>query len=134
MINNIKEAREAVAELGDFLERFNHTLGALGNLTGNLNGQPEMSFVRRVESTAPAKTTPKPAPESMPERVLELLSDAPKAMTPKEMENKYESLGWPQAATGKLYSKILSTAYYLSKKGKLTNNHGKYSITIHTPA
>jgi hypothetical protein len=129
-INNIKEARDAIAEIGDFLERFNRTLGALGNLTGNLNGQPEMVFVSRVESPAPQKPTLRSAPESMPERILDLLSDSPKAITPKEMEAKYKSLGWPMPADGKLYSKLLATAYYLSKKGKLTNNHGKYSIAI----
>jgi hypothetical protein len=133
-INNIAEAREAVAELGVFLEKFNRTLGALGNLTGNLNGQSEMGFVGRAESTPPIKVIPKPAPETMQQRVVALLSDSTKALTPKEMETKYLALGWPQTASGKLYSQILSTAYYLSSKKKiLTNNHGKYSITIAKP-
>jgi len=67
-------------------------------------------------------------PETMPEKIVALLTDAHKPMTAREMVVKYEALGWQPAPNGDLYSTVLQCAYYLSKKGRLLNNRGKYSI------
>lgn len=133
-INNIKEAQEAIAEVGDFLNRFNLTLGTLGVLSGNANGQAEMGFATRgISMVSAPRIIPRAAPESMPERILDLLRDSPMPLTPKEMVAKYSSLGWPEPANGKIYSTLLASAYYLAKKGRLLNNNGRYSISVTSP-
>lgn len=74
------------------------------------------------------RTTLAQEPKTMPERIVALLTGAPQPMTAKEMTAKYESLGWQAAPNGNLYSTLLQCAYYLSQKGRLLNNRGKYSI------
>lgn len=69
-------------------------------------------------------------PETMPERIVALLTNALHPMTAREMAAKYESLGWQPVPNGDLYSTVLQCAYYLSKKGRLHNNRGKYSIQV----
>jgi metal-responsive CopG/Arc/MetJ family transcriptional regulator len=81
-----------------------------------------------VKLAASQRTVLTREPETMPEKIVALLTGAPQPMTAKQMTDKYESLGWQAAPNGNLYSTVLQCAYYLSKKGRLLNNRGKYSI------
>ncbi len=132
-IDNITEAQEAVAALGDFLERFRLTLGTLGSLAGKSNGIVKLPHRASLDHaglvTAVRQKVLVIAPETMPERVLAILKEAPDPMTPKQMVDRYTALGWPAPKSGKLYSALLASAYYLrKKKGILKSDRGKYSI------
>ena len=81
-----------------------------------------------VKPSASQRTALTHEPKTMPERIVALLTGAPQPMTAKEMTVKYESLGWQAAPNGNLYSTLLQCAYYLSQKGRLLNNRGKYSV------
>jgi hypothetical protein len=81
-----------------------------------------------VKLSASQRTDLTREPETMPERIVALLTGAPQPMTAKQITVKYESLGWQAAPNGNLYSTVIQCAYYLSQKGRLLNNRGKYSI------
>jgi Arc/MetJ-type ribon-helix-helix transcriptional regulator len=81
-----------------------------------------------VKLPASQRTDLKHEPETMPDKIVALLTASPQPMTAREMTSKYESLGWQPAPNGNLYSTVLQCAYYLGKKGRLLNNRGKYSI------
>lgn len=83
-----------------------------------------------IKPTTSQRTVLTHEPATMPERIVALLTGAPQPMTAREMTTKYESLGWQPAPNGDLYSTVLQCAYYLSKKGRLINNRGKYSIPL----
>lgn len=110
------------AKKGEFIKQVtkgnNRQVAEFEKLAVNPNG---------VKPSASQRTAITHEPETMPERVVALLTGA-QPMTAKEMTTKYESLGWQPAANGNLYSTVLQCAYYLSKKGRLLNNRGKYSI------
>src|ERR1035441_9043175 len=114
-INNITEAREAIGEIGNFLERFQRSLGTLGAMAGNSSGQVEMGFSGKALSVPPPRPIHKPAPETMADRILSVLGSATKPLTPKEMVSAYLERGWPQPPNGKLYSALLASAYYRSE-------------------
>ncbi len=132
-IDNISEAQEAVAAIADFLHRFNQTLGALGNLTGKVNPQQSDSKTSCATTPpAPFGVVPKnttATPKTMADRIFAILRESGKAMSPTEMTKRYTELGWPPPPNGKLYSALLSCAYYLSKKDRLKNDGGSYSIS-----
>lgn len=130
-IQNISEAQEAVAAIADFLNRFNQTLGALGNLTGQVNAPqiPVKSSGSQSHST-PAVAGPLSVgiPETMADRLLAILRESGRPLKPKEMSEQYKQLNWPAPPNGKLYATLLSAAFYMAKKGKLKNDGGTYSI------
>jgi hypothetical protein len=131
-IENIAQAQEAAAAIADFWSRFNQTLSTLGSLTGKSSGAaaslPRMRLDQASGLTSIRERAPLPAPETMPERVFAILKDAPGPLTPKEMTDRYTAFGWPPPKNGKTYSVLLSCAYYLSKRGRLKNNDGRYSM------
>ena len=130
-ITNLSEAQEAVAEIADFLNRFNQTLGALGNLTGQVNA-PQIAVTSGGSQghsiPAVAVTPTSGIPETMADRVLSILRESGRPMKPKEMTQRYTHLNWPPPPNGKLYATLLSCAFYMAKKGKLKNDGGTYSI------
>jgi hypothetical protein len=130
-IENIAQAQEAATAIAEFWGKFNQTLATLGSLTGKSNSEPKSQFQGKTETITPSIATARPAspaPEGMPERIFSILRNAENPLTPKEMVGEYISLGWPQPKNGKVYSQLLSSAYYLVKKGRLKNDEGRYSI------
>jgi len=134
-IESIAQAQESATELAEFLGRINQTIAALGSLTGKSNGHSRTTSQARTESPAPSAAlrivlpVTSPVPATMPDRIFAILRDADKPLTPKEMTEQYRNRGWPEPKSGKLYSQLLASAYYLSnKKGKLKNDGGRYSI------
>jgi Arc/MetJ-type ribon-helix-helix transcriptional regulator len=111
------------AKKGEFIKQVtkgnNRQVAEFEKLAVNLNG---------VKPSTSQRTAITHEPETMPERVVALLSAASKPMTAREMTSQYESLGWQPAPNGDLYNTLLQCAYYLSKKDRLLNNRGKYSI------
>lgn len=136
-INNLAEAKETVEALADFLKRFEQTLGALGSLTGKSLTQtpavvPPAPLSQRIgvplRPLNPNAETP-PLPESMQDRVYQVLRSGSAPMTAAEMVVRYQALGWPVPDRKALYRQLLACAYYLStRRHTLVNNKGKYSI------
>src|ERR1017187_8985304 len=117
IIDNIAEAQEAVAAIGDFLERFHQTLGKLGSLTGKSKREATSpSYREQLEPASELATNRQTqfviTPETMPDRVIAILKSASGPLTPKQMAEHYASLGWPAPKNGKLYTALLSSAYY----------------------
>ena len=143
-IKNIAEAQEAAAAIADFMNRFNQTLGVLGSLAGNVNDQQKEQIVIN-DSINPASADVKKqstsiasqvgTPLTINERLFTILRESGKPMTPKEITNRYIELGWPPPSNGgKVYGVLLASAYYQSKKGKLKNDGGRYSIVEQSQA
>lgn len=132
-IENIAEAREAAEALADFWTRFNQAFGTVGTLTGlNNNHAPKANKSVAPQTAVREMVEDKPkvrAPATMPERIVAILGQSKRGLTPKEMTLAYEGLGWPIPSGRKLYSVLLSSAYYLAKRQKkLINDHGRYSL------
>jgi hypothetical protein len=129
-IENIAQAQEAATAIAEFWGKFNQTLATLGSLTGKSNSDPKSQSQRITEALSPtgaASRPTSPAPASMADRIFSILRNADKPLTPKEMVTEYIALDWPQPKNGKVYSQLLSSAYYLVKKGRLKSDEGRYS-------
>ena len=115
-ITNVSEAQEAAAAISSFLAEFQKMIGPVKSAPSK---PPQQRESVQVES-----------PVSMPDRVFKILRDAGGPIGPKEMVERHHAHGWSSSGGDdkKLYSKILSCAFYLVKKGKIKKDDKGYSL------
>jgi hypothetical protein len=118
-VENLSEAQAAATALAEFLGRFARMLGPSAGLK---ESRPEGG---NEHPTPPPQPT---RPKETAERVFYILKEAGRPMSPKAMAARDHALGWSTQGDRKTYSALLSSAYYLVRKGKLHKDANGYSL------
>lgn len=131
-ITNLGEAIESVSALSEFLTKFNETLGVLGNMASKSSSEVRHQPIPQPVVVNKAGHTD--VPTSWGARALEILKEAGKPLSPTEMVSIYRAKGWPgsDGDERKLYTALLSGAYYMFKQNRLLRQNGKYSLSNKT--
>lgn len=120
-IKTMAEAKQRAAELAEFLDRFSRTLG---DLTGTISGYSRLNAPSENSRGAPAK---------MQDRIITILSDAGKPLSPKEIFQIYQSRGWPGPDGKNPFRSLSSCIYYLGKTHKIKHEGRKYGSFTEKP-